>query len=66
MSNELDFYAARVAKGQMSRREFMSKAAALGVSAAVAGSVWTNSAHAAPVAGGTFKMGVQGGESTNS
>ena len=66
MSKDLDFYADRAAKGLMSRREFMGKAAALGVSAVVASSVWTNAVEAAPVVGGTFKMGVQGGESTNS
>ncbi|WP_299144429.1 ABC transporter substrate-binding protein [uncultured Tateyamaria sp.] len=67
MSKELETLSARVAAGTMSRREFMTKAAALGVTAAVATSMLAGTAQAAtPVAGGTFKMGVQGGESTNS
>ena len=67
MSNELKDLSARVAAGTMTRREFMSKAAALGVSAAMATTILAGEAKAAtPVAGGTFKMGVQGGESTNS
>ena len=66
MTKELDYYARRAAKGLMSRREFMGKAAALGVTAAVANSMFASIAEAAPTAGGTFKMGVQGGESTNS
>lgn len=67
MTDTLDFYAKQAATGQMTRREFMGKAAALGVTAAVATSMLADAAHAAtPVAGGTFKIGVQGGESTNS
>lgn len=70
MSNELETLSARVTAGAMTRREFMSRAAALGVSAAFASSFLANAAradaHATPVAGGTFKMGIQGGESTNS
>ena len=66
MSKELETLSARVVAGTMSRREFMSRAAALGVSAAVASTFLAHPAKAAPVAGGTFKMGVQGGESTNS
>jgi len=67
MTDQLDYYKTRVTAGKMTRREFMGKAAALGVSAAVAGTLFADAAHAAgPVKGGTFKMGVQGGESTNS
>ena len=67
MSKELEKLSARVTAGAMTRREFMSRAAALGVSAAVASTLLADAAHAeTPVAGGTFKMGVQGGESTNS
>ncbi|MEP6018034.1 MAG: ABC transporter substrate-binding protein [Paracoccaceae bacterium] len=66
MSNELKFLSQKVAEGLMSRREFMGKAAAMGVTAAVANTLLADAASAAtPVAGGTFKMGVQGGESTN-
>ncbi|MEL7133579.1 MAG: ABC transporter substrate-binding protein, partial [Pseudomonadota bacterium] len=66
MSRELEQLSAKVAAGKMTRRDFMARAAALGVSAAVASSMLGTPATAAPVAGGTFKMGVQGGESTNS
>lgn len=66
MSNELDFYAGEVTKGRMTRREFMGKAAALGVAATTASAMFTTAVHAAgPVKGGTFRMGLQGGESTN-
>lgn len=67
MTDQLDYLAGRVTAGKMNRREFIGKATALGVSAVVAGSMFTTAAKAAaPVKGGTFKMGVQGGESTNS
>ena len=67
MNDELNFMATRVTAGKMNRREFMGKAAALGVSAVVASSVFADAARAAtPVKGGTYRMGVQGGESTNS
>lgn len=67
MTKELDFYAKQASKGLITRREFVGKAAALGVTAAVANTMLASAVEAAgPVKGGTFKMGVQGGESTNS
>jgi peptide/nickel transport system substrate-binding protein len=67
MSEPLDYIAGRVTAGKMTRREFMGKAAALGVSAAMASTMFADAARAAtPVKGGTLKMGIQGGESTNS
>ena len=67
MSNELKLLSTKVTAGTMTRREFMGKAAALGVTAAVASNMLVDAAYAAgAVKGGTFKMGVQGGESTNS
>lgn len=66
MSKELELLSSKVTAGKMTRREFMSRAAALGVSAAVASSMLAQPAKATPVAGGTYRMGVQGGESTNS
>lgn len=67
MSKELEFLSTKVTAGLMSRREFMGKAAALGITAAVANTMLADAARAAtPVKGGTFRMGVQGGESTNS
>ena len=67
MTTDLQHLTDKVKAGTMTRREFMSKAAALGVSAAVATSFLADAASAAtPVVGGVFRMGVQGGESTNS
>lgn len=67
MSNELNYLLSRAAKGKMSRRDFVGRAGALGVSATVAGSMLTTAAHAeGPVKGGTLRAGMQGGESTNS
>jgi len=70
MTKELEFYSKRVAAGDMTRRDFMHKAAALGISAAAASTILATTAeaaaHAKPVAGGSYKMGIQGGESTNS
>ena len=69
MNDELKNLTGKVAKGTMTRREFVARAAALGVTAAVANTMLAKQAqadgHAKPVAGGTFRMGVQGGESTN-
>lgn len=67
MNDQLDYMTSRVTAGKMTRREFMGKAAALGVSAAMASTLFADAARAAgPVKGGTLKMGIQGGESTNS
>lgn len=67
MKEQLDFMAGRVTAGQMTRREFMGKAAALGVSAAVASSIFAQAARASePKRGGVVKLGSVGGESTNS
>jgi len=69
MNDQLKELSAAVTKGVMTRREFVARAAALGVTAAAANSMLASSAqadgHATPVAGGTFRLGVQGGESTN-
>lgn len=66
MTNQLDYLAGRVTAGKITRREFIGKAAALGVSAAMASTIFADAARAAgPVKGGTIKMGIQGGESTN-
>ncbi|SDE20602.1 ABC transporter substrate-binding protein [Ruegeria marina] len=67
MNEQLDFMARRVTAGKMTRREFMGKAAALGVSAAVASSIFAQAARASePKRGGVVKLGSVGGESTNS
>ncbi|NGO52893.1 ABC transporter substrate-binding protein [Allomesorhizobium camelthorni] len=67
MSNELDFLSRRVAAGKMNRRDFLGRAAALGVTASFANSLLASAARAAgPVKGGILKAGLVGGESTNS
>ena len=67
MSNELNQLAALAAKGRISRREFVGRAGALGMSTAMAGSMLATAARAeAPVKGGVLRAGVQGGQSTDS
>jgi peptide/nickel transport system substrate-binding protein len=67
MSNELDFLSRRVAAGNMSRRDFLGRAAYLGVTATFANSLLASAARAqGPVKGGILKAGLVGGESTNS
>lgn len=69
MNDQLKHMTSDVAKGLMTRREFVGRAAALGVTAAVANSMLSTQAHAdahaTPVRGGTIKLGSSGGESTN-
>ncbi len=66
MSNELKYLAEQTAKGRMSRREFVGRTSALGVSAALAGAMLGSAARAEePVKGGKLSAGMQGGESTN-
>src|SRR3954447_6572313 len=67
MSNELEFLSRRVASGKLSRRDFLGRAAALGVTAPFANLLLSSAARAAgPVKGGVLKAGLVGGESTNS
>ncbi|WP_299738632.1 ABC transporter substrate-binding protein [uncultured Roseobacter sp.] len=66
MNDQLKHLSERVTKGLMTRREFVGRAAALGVTAAVANSMLATAAKAeGPVKGGTIKIGASGGESTN-
>ncbi len=66
MSDELEFLSRHVARGKLSRRDFLGRAAALGASAAFANTLLSDAARAAgPVKGGTLKAGLQGGESSN-
>lgn len=66
MNEQLDFLSGRVTAGKMTRREFIGKAATLGVSAAMASTLFADAARAAgPVMGGTIKIGCSGGESSN-
>jgi len=66
MQTELDHLAALAGKGRISRRDFLGRAAALGVSAALATTLAGRAFAATPVKGGIIKAGLQGGESTNS
>jgi len=66
MSNELEFLSRRVASGKLSRRDFLGRAAALGITVPFANALLSSAARAAgPVKGGTLKAGLQGGESSN-
>ena len=50
-----------VRRGNISRREFLSKATALGVSTSLASGVWGAKAFAQPQRGGTFRWGIHDG-----
>jgi peptide/nickel transport system substrate-binding protein len=66
MSKELEYLSKQVAAKKLSRRDFMGRASALGVSAAAAGTMMATAAQAAgPVKGGTIKLGMNGGASTD-
>ncbi|MER8486534.1 ABC transporter substrate-binding protein [Mesorhizobium sp. M1322] len=67
MSQELDYLGRRFAAGHLSRREFLGRATALGVSAALANSILAGAAKAqAPRKGGILKAGLNGGAATDS
>ncbi len=67
MNDQLRYYSRRVAKGLMTRREFVGRAAAFGLTAAAANSMLASAARAAgPQKGGTLRMGVPGGSTTDS
>jgi len=66
MSKELKDLSLKVVLGQMNRRDFIGRAAALGVSAPLATKLLAGTAQAAPVKGGHLILGMNGGESTNS
>lgn len=67
MSKELQSLGRQVAMGKLSRRDFLGRAAALGVSAPFATAILSQTAQAAeePVRGGTLRIAADGGESTN-
>ena len=67
MKDQLSYYAGRVTSGLMSRREFLGRAAALGLTAAAANTFLAQAVRAeGPKKGGTLKMGLQGGATTDS
>ncbi|TPK74116.1 twin-arginine translocation signal domain-containing protein [Mesorhizobium sp. B2-4-15] len=66
MKTELDHLAELAGRGRISRRDFLGRTAALGVSAALATTLAGKAFAQTPVKGGILKAGLQGGESTNS
>ncbi|MER8504894.1 ABC transporter substrate-binding protein [Mesorhizobium sp. M0195] len=67
MSQELDYLTRRVAAGRLSRREFLGRATALGVSAAFTNSLLAGAAMSqTPKRGGILRAGLAGGAATDS
>ncbi len=67
MSGELNHLLSLASAGKLSRREFVGRAGALGVSSALAGTMLSTAAFSdTPVKGGVLRAGVQGGQSTDS
>ena len=62
---ELDRLQAKVAKGDMSRREFLSRVSAMGLGAMAPG-LYMQGAMAAPKKGGTLRQALTGGASSDS
>ena len=66
MTTELDHLADLAGMGRITRRDFIGRAAALGVTAGMASTLAGKAFAQTPVKGGFIKAGLQGGESTNS
>ena len=67
MSKELEYLSARVAAGRMNRRDFLGRAAAVGVSATFANSLLSSAVLAQGAQkGGILRAGMQGGAATDS
>lgn len=67
MNDELKYLLARTVQGKHSRRAFLGRAGALGVSAALANTMLATEVRAqGPKKGGTIRMGLQGGSTTDS
>src|SRR5690242_20378912 len=63
---ELQYWTQQIKKGRISRREFMGRAAALGVSTALATTLLSQAGLAAePKRGGSFKGGLAHGATTD-
>jgi peptide/nickel transport system substrate-binding protein len=62
-SKELDYL---LRKGGLSRRDFIGRAAALGVSTALASTMFAGAVKAAPNKGGRLRLGLAGGSTTES
>ncbi|NNF24315.1 MAG: ABC transporter substrate-binding protein [Rhodobacteraceae bacterium] len=67
MNDELKYLLKHTAQRKHSRRAFMGRAAALGIGAGLANTMLASAVRAeGPVKGGTLKMGIGGGQSTDS
>jgi len=67
MNRHMQYLATQAAAGKLSRREFLGKAAALGFTAVSANLLLSSAAKAAgPQKGGTIRLGLQGGSTTDS
>ena len=62
---ELDFYAKLLEHGKISRREFMGRAAALGVTVGLASTIAGKAIAATPKKGGHFRIGIGAGASSD-
>ena len=65
MADQLDRMIAAARAGRMTRRDFVTRTTAMGVSAGLASALFTKAAHAQPKKGGVIRMGMQGGVSNN-
>jgi len=65
MSDELKYLSALVARGRMDRRAFLGRAAALGASAFAPAMLATAARAEGPVKGGTMRVGLGGGQTTD-
>jgi len=61
----IDRLAQAAREGKISRRSFMNYSLAAGMTASAATGLWTSSAHAAPQRGGTFKVGMHDGNTSD-
>jgi peptide/nickel transport system substrate-binding protein len=67
MKDQLKYYTRRAASGLITRREFAGRAMALGLTAAAANTTLAQAVRAAgPQPGGTIRLGLQGGSTTDS
>ncbi|UWQ77930.1 ABC transporter substrate-binding protein [Leisingera sp. S132] len=67
MNRHMQYLASQAAAGKLSRRDFLGKAAALGFTAVSANLLLSTAAKAAgPQKGGTIRLGLQGGSTTDS
>ncbi|WP_170332556.1 ABC transporter substrate-binding protein [Ruegeria arenilitoris] len=67
MNEHIKYLAKQAAMGKMPRREFLGKASALGLAAATANLAMSSAVKAAgPQKGGTIRVGIQGGGTTDS